>query len=83
MKLDQENRKLQAEMKANVKAREVADDECKHLLDILEEVGPAGETCEQHLTLSLSRLAQNGKTSPWKKFNLGPSKPQNPSTAPH
>lgn len=40
-------------MKANVKAREVADDECKHLLDILEEVGPAGETCERYLTPSI------------------------------
>lgn len=36
--LDQRNRKLQAEMQANVQARDAADKECGKLLDVLQEI---------------------------------------------
>ena len=38
LQLDKANRKLQAEMQANVRARDAADEEAGKLLDLLEEV---------------------------------------------
>ena len=38
VQLDQRNRQLQAQMQANVRARDEADEECGRLLDVLQEV---------------------------------------------
>lgn len=75
-KLDQRNRKLQAEMQANVKAREAADEECSNLLDILEEVRRICSQSLSRLTRSV-RLKRSGMKCRWKKSNHGPCKPPN------
>lgn len=58
--LDQSNLKLQAEIQANVKAREDADAEATALLDVLEEVRCTGllSPCPRPHALNLTGYGQ-------------------------
>ncbi|KAJ3551013.1 hypothetical protein NM688_g4951 [Phlebia brevispora] len=78
--LDKRNRALQAEMQANVRARDTADEESAKLLDLLDEASPyltknGLRTYESH------RHARSGMTSQWRTSKRGRCRP--PSPSPH